>query len=290
MSGITVRQATPDDADAAAAALRAAFAGEAQAYPAAASMTAAAFAILLQTGHAFLVAERDGAIAGVARCWDDEGIAWFDLLAATAAGAGRALARAIETGAQDRGIRLVRTKVAAGSRAEAFFTFRGYFAIGEATEEAAGKPVRFRTLERRLPLLTVREQRREDAGEIARITGEDSYAFELGARPGWFVLADGDRVVSVAAVRDLGEARAQVVLWPLPERYRDRGLEAFMVERAAAHAETHGFAVAEVRLADLPDPVAKLLEDRGWHRDGPAPSARLVKQFREISRDPGESV
>lgn len=290
MSAFIVRPATPDDAEEAAAVLRRAFASEPDAYPAAATMTAPEFALLLQTGHAFLVAERDGHVAAVVRYRDDDGISWFDMLASVVAGGGRALARAVETGAQDRGIRLVRVKVAAGSRAEAFFSFRGYFAIGEAEEDAGGRPVRFRTLERRLPLLTVREQRREDAPIIARITGEDSYQFELGTRPGWFVLADGDRAAGVVAVRDLGEARARIALWPLPDRYRERGLEAFMVERAATHAETHGYAVAEVDAAGLPRAVARRLEDAGWYRDGTGPGAQLVRRLRESPPDHGDNA
>lgn len=214
MTGLAVRPATPDDAAAAAAVLRAAFAQEASAYPSEASLSPAEFSLMLQTGHAFVVAERDGVVVGTARWWDDEGIAWFDHLASALPGAGRTIARALESAAQDRGIRLIRTKVAAGSRAETFLASRGYFAVGEATEDVDGRPVRFRTYERRLPLLTVREQRRDDAAAIAQITGEDPYLFELGARPGWFVLADGDRVVSVVAVRDLGAMRALIALWP----------------------------------------------------------------------------
>lgn len=63
-----------------------------------------------------------------------------------------------------------------------------------------------------------------------------------------------------------------------------------MVGRAATYAETHGFASVEVPAAALPAPVVKVLEDRGWYRDGAGPSARLVRRFRENSADPGESV
>src|SRR5687768_17277123 len=112
MRRFCTRPASPDDARSAAAVYARAFADCQDAFPdAAEATTEAGFQLLLQTGNAFLVAEHEGAAVGAVRHQEDEGILWFDLLASIVPGAGRELARAVDRLAQDRGLRLVRSRV-----------------------------------------------------------------------------------------------------------------------------------------------------------------------------------
>ena len=60
----------------------------------------------------------------------------------------------------------------------------GYLPISRETGEWADREQVLLTLEKRLALLTVREQRREDATAIGELTGQDAWVFEQGARPG----------------------------------------------------------------------------------------------------------
>ena len=257
------RIATTDDAAAAAALYAWSGLASAPASP-------AAFELMTQTGHAFLVAESGVGIAGLVRFHDDEGITWFDLLASTVPGAGRALIHAVIRGAQDRGIRLARSRVPDRFPLPEYFSRAGFLPIGREAGPDSGEPLL--VVERRLPLLTVREQRRADAAAI----GEDPWVFEQGARSGWFVAADGDRVVGAVSCRD-GDAGLALISEPvLRDDYRGRTLEVWMIERAALYAETNGYHTAELPAAPSLDRLRKELEDRLWYLDG----TRYVRAFR----------
>jgi GNAT superfamily N-acetyltransferase len=267
VSAFTFRIATTDDAAAAAALFaRSGLAG--------APASPAEFERMTQTGHAFLVAERDAALAGLVRFHDDEGITWFDLLVSGVPGAGRALLHAVVRGAQDRGLRLARTRVPDHRPLPEYFSRAGFLPIGRETDAETGEPLL--VVERRLPLLTVREQRRADAAAIAELTGEDPWVFEQGARPGWFVAADGDRVVGAIACRD-GDGGVAAISEPvLRDDYRGRTLEVWMIERAALYAETNGYHTAGLPAAPSLERLRKELEDRFWYLDG----QRYVRAFR----------
>lgn len=218
----------------------------------------------VQLGQAFLVAEDSGELAGMARWRDDEGIAQFDLLVSRRVWAGVELVRAIERAAQDRGTRLVRTVCPDEQLFEAYFGWLGYRPIGQQRSERGTREL---LLERRLPLLTVREQRRSDARAIGELTDSDPWLLEQGARPGWFVAADGDRVVGVVQVSDSGRGLARVSVPVMKASHRGRALEVWMLERAAAYAETNGFHTAEVEDDASLASVRKALEERAWLHD-----------------------
>ena len=265
---LTIRPASIDDA-AAVAALYAACTPPLEGAPA----DAGSFERMVQTGNAFLVSSDEAGICAAVRFHDDDGIAWMDLLISSRARAGRRLVRSVETGAQDRGLRLVRTRVPADSRLPDVFGRWGYLPVSR--ENAGdGRPAML-VLERRLALLTVREQRRSDAEAIGALIGEDPWVFEQGARPGWFVAADGDRVVGAINVRDAGGGLADFREPALLEEYRGRGIEVWMVERCAIYAETNGFHTAELPVTERTDVHRKALEDRFWER-GPE---RYVRRF-----------
>ena len=233
-------------------------------YPRAATIAARGVQTLAQTGHRFLVAlEDDAYVVGAVEWGADDGTAWFDLLVSTVPGAGRRLVREVERCAQEIGCRYVRCAIRADSVLEEYFGRMGYLVIGR--EPAS--PYRTQ-LERRLPLLTVREQRRSDAAAIGQLTGEDAWPFEQGVRPGYFVLSDGERVVGALGVRDGkgGVARAAVPILQID--YLSRGLERWMLERAAYYARTNGFHTIEVEAAPGLQAVERDLEDRRWFRDG----------------------
>ena len=235
---------------------------------------------MLQTGNSFLVAQLAGALSGAVRQGDEEGVAWLDLLVSQMPFAGAALLSAVEMAAQDRGIRLVHAAVPNGARVELFFNRHGYVGFSRDVDEAGNSWLR---MERRLPLLTVREQRRADAATIGALTGEDTWMLEQHALPGWFVASDGERVVGVINVSDAGGGTGRLSVPRLLETYRGRGLEVWMVERAATHAETGGYHTLLLAADPSLDPLTRDLEDRRWFRDGaqyvkrlaPPPSTRL---------------
>jgi len=233
---------------------------------------AALVATGLQTGQAMLVAEHDGALAAMVRHGEEEGIAWFDLLASRRAGAGWTLVRMVEMAAQDGGLRLVRCRIPDEPVLEDYFGWLGYLPVSR--EDDSGR--RVLVLERRLPLLTVRDQRREDAQIIARLTGNDSYAFELGHRPGWFIVADGDRVAGVAWVTDAGGGGARAEPPVLVERYRGRRLEPWILERLAYHASHAGYHTITAQRDAWLDAARRELEERGWHQAGDVYVRRLA--------------
>ncbi|MGH2609069.1 MAG: hypothetical protein ACRDHF_08265 [Tepidiformaceae bacterium] len=228
---------------------------------------------LMQTGHAFLLAEREGRLAAAVRHREEDGIAWFDLLASGEAGAGRALVAAVERLAQDRGLRLVRTRIPDLEILEAYLGRRGYVGISRESGDD-GEPAL--VVEKRLPLLTVREQRRADAEAIAALTGEDPWVFEQMARPGWFVASDGERVVGAIGVRDGGDGVARLTVPALLEGYSGRGLEPWMVDRAAYYAETNGYHTGELPLTPETRLLERVLEDRRWFPEGEVYVRRFV--------------
>lgn len=277
MSRFAVRAADSDDAPELAELLAEAFAESNACYPEPEAPAEADLAVRMQTGEAFLLAERDDWVVGVVRRSEDEGIASFDLLASREAGAGRALVRAVEARAQDGGLRLVRARLPDEIRLAGYFAALGYLPIARANEAFRGEQVAVLTVERRLPLLTVREQRRSDADAIAMLADEDPWPFEQGTRPGWFVASDGDRVVGVIQARDTGGGLAAIREPVLAAGYEGRGLDAWMVERAADYAGTHGSHTAELPLTEATAPLQRLLEDRGW--DLERGSDRYVKRL-----------
>lgn len=271
MPTFTTRAATPDDAPAAADI----YARQGGEFPGA-PCTAGDFERLIQTGNAFLVAETGGQLAGAVRWWDHDGIGWLALLVAARTGAGPELIRAVERRAQDKGLRLVRMRVPDRGRMADCFARWGYLPISRERGEWAGEEQPMLLLEKRLALLTVREQRRSDAAAIGALTGEDPWVFEQGARPGWFVAADGDRVVGVISVRDAGAGLASISPPLLREGFGGRNLDTWMVERCATYAETHGYHTAELPLNDATRHLRRPLEDRFWDVDGD----RYIKRFR----------
>lgn len=221
---------------------------------------------MLQTGNAFLVADDGTYIDGAIRFREVEGIGWFDLLVSARPWAGVELVRAVERRFQDRGLRLSRANAPDVAPLPDYFARLGYLPIGR--QENDGRPELL--LERRLPLLTVREQRRSDAAAIRGLTGEDPWVFEQGARPGWFVASDGDRVVGVTQVADAGGGLARVRTPLLATGYEGRELELWMLDRAATYAETNGYHTAELPADPSLDSVRKGMEARYWVRDGGA--------------------
>lgn len=273
---IAIRPFAPDDAGAVDALWARAFAGFEEELRGTAEALGRGSALMTQTGSTLMVAEAGGAVVGAVRWWQADGIAWWDLLVSERAWAGKRLIRAVEATAQDHGLRIVRVEAPDGSLLEDAFVRYGYLPVMRPAP-GAGAPA-MATLEKRLALLTVREQRRADAAAIAAIAGEDPWPFEQGGRPGWFVAADGERVVGAVAVRDAGAARAEVRGPWLLDSYRGRGLELWMAERAASYAETNGFVVIGVDAGALPGP-RRDSEDRRWFLEGTGPAARYVKRL-----------
>lgn len=265
MTPFVVRDATPDDGAPVASLYRAAFAGLAYA-PADAERAsiASGFELMLQTGSAFLVASTGDRPSGAVRWWQEEGICWFDLLASVRPGAGRALTRAVDQRAQDLGLRLVRTRIPDVRRMADAFGRWGYLPVSRVRGEAHDTL----ELEKRVPLLTVREQRRSDAAAMAALANLDPWPFEQGARPGWFVLADGDRVSGVVSVRDLKGGAAEIATPVLAPGYDRRGLDLWMLERAATWASTNGYHTISTLATDGLRTRERDLEDRRWFREG----------------------
>ncbi|GBD23939.1 hypothetical protein HRbin29_01612 [bacterium HR29] len=263
-SGFIVRAAEPADAPTAASVVREAYGDLLESCPAAAEAAdAERLAMLIQTGAAVLVAEGQSGIVGAASWREDDGAAWIEFAASVQPRAGRALVRTIERRAQDRGLRFARVAVVEGSRAQAAFAFWGYTPV--ARREGVARPLL--VLERRLPLLTVREVRRADAEALASLTGRDAWFFAELARPGWYAAADGERVVGVVwAERREADWRVGGPL--LLEEYRGRGLERWMLERAAQYAAMHGAQRIVAAASPLLIPLARELEERGWQREG----------------------
>ncbi len=265
---LSTREFEPDDAGSVDGLWGEAFGAFAAAFPGAAGALSGGALVLAQTGAAILVAEDDRGLAGAVRYREEDGIASIDLLASYLPGAGRALVHAAERRAQDHGVRLLRCEVTADdSVLEAYFGRMGYLPVARSATTVA--------LERRLPLLTVREQRREDAAAIAEIAGEDPWPFEQGARPGWFVLADGQRVVGVVSVRERAMGVAAVRTPVLVDGYAGRGLDVWMIERAAIYAGTNGFHTLEVAATPELKAQERDLEERRWFPDGD----RFVKRL-----------
>ena len=259
-------------------------AGAGEAFYAAAGVTLPGpLAVLLQTGNAFLAAYgAAGEVRGIVRYWDDDGTGWLDLLVSTAPGAGRALIRGVERLAQDHGIRFVRLAVADAGALPPVVQRWGYRPVGHRDDDEAGTPVRMLVHEKRLALLTVREQRRADAAAIGELTGDDPWVYEQGTRPGVFVAADGDNMVGFVSVRDAGGGLALITDPKLLEPYRGRGLEIWMIERSALYAETNGYHTAHVAASPVLDGYRRDLEDRLWHREELDGNPTYVRRFRDL--------
>jgi predicted N-acetyltransferase YhbS len=255
----TVRPFRPDDAAAADLLLREAFADQGEAREAVAAGTLR----LSQTGSRLLVAEDELGLAGLVRWWDDDGIAWADLLVAAVPGAGRELVRAVERAAQDRGLRVLRGAVDEATGLPDYLGRLGYLPVARRP----GPPPAL-IVEKRLPLLTVREQRRSDAAVLAELTGEDPYVFDMGTRPGWFVLADGDRVCGVVSARTGRDGVARISRPIVAPGYERRGLELWMIDRAALYAATAGCHTARVPAVPALERIERDLEAHQWRHDG----------------------
>lgn len=280
MMNVSIRPASADDAVAVAALYQRVFAANPDAVPGLSeAREPAGFAIMLQTGHAFLVGEAADRIVAAVRHRDEEGIAFFDLLASELPRAGRQLTRRVDQLAQDRGIRLVRTRVPEEGRLADVFARWGYLPIARHKRDDGSTDLE---LEKRVPLLTVRDQRRSDAEAIGEIAGIDPWTFTQGTRPGWFVLADGDRVAGVISVSDEGGGIAKIMAPVVLPGYVNRGLELWMLERAAMYAETNGYHSATVPAAPVLAAHERVLEDRRWFRDGDA----FIRRFRDLAPDP----
>ncbi|MGE5597485.1 MAG: hypothetical protein ACM3S1_15775 [Hyphomicrobiales bacterium] len=99
--------------------------------------------------------------------------------------------------------------------------------------------------------------------------------FEQGARPGWFVAADGDSVVGVIGMRDAGGGVAELREPVLLDQYRGRGLELWMIERVALYAGTNGYHTGRIPASGELSRLQRDLEDRRWFREG----AEFVRHF-----------
>lgn len=274
-SAFNVRKATTDDAGGIAGVLELIIQRRPDCAWAFSDADEYSIAVLAQTGYKLLVATIDDEVSGVVRTWDEEGIGWFDMLASGRPGAGRALLQAVERAAQDAGLRLLRVRAPEDASVAAVFQRWGYMPVSHVVEQ----DVRFLVMEKRLPLLTVREQRREDAGAIADLTGRDPWFFEQVRRPGWFVVADGDRVVGAIGVREAGPGIAALEPPALLPDYEGRRLELWMVARAATHAETKGFHTAVLPAVPSLRPLERDLEDGQWHREEFQGSPHYVRRF-----------
>ena len=247
----------------------------------------------MQTGEGFLLAERQGWIAG-GGCDGARRTASPGSTCSPPARRGRdgALVRAIGARAQDGGLRLVRAQLPRTVNPAWPTTLQRWATCPSAapTKSSATSGSAVLTVERRLPLLTVREQRRSDANAIAALADEDPWPFEQGSRPGWFVAADGDRVVGVIQSR---KTRGGTGLAAIREpragggAYEGRGLDAWMVERAADYAGTHGSHTAELPLTERTAHLAAK-GSAGGPRVRLGPGARgadhYVKRLRERAR------
>lgn len=283
MSRFAIRRAEPGDAAAIAAALERAFKGLGQ-MVSPAMLTAEGVAAALQTGSEMLIAERpDGPVAAAVRFSAEEGVLWFDCLGSVVPGAGREVVRAVERRAQERGLRFARTRLPADDRTAWAFQRWGYVPV--AGEGGNGSP-RIVVVERRLPLLTVREQRRADAAAIAALTGEDPWQFEQGARPGWFILADGERVAGVISVREAQRGVARVSPPVLAEEYRGRGIELWMIGVAVRYAQTGAFHTAVLPALPETERLRRDLEDRRWQREAWSGSPHYVLTLGEETLQP----
>lgn len=261
MNAFHVRQAAPEDAPRAAEVLALAYQGREEQFREIPELDAARIEMLLQSGADLLVAEAEERVVGVVRRWQDDGIAWLDLLAASRAGAGRALVRAVEHGAQDRGCRTVRLETPDLYGLPDLFQRWGYSPVSRSVKEGTS----LLTMEKRVPLLTVREQRRGDGPFIERLTGRDAWLFDQQPQAGWFIAADGEHSAGVVWSRDRGSGVAGIATPLLVPGYEGRGLDVWMIERAALWAETNGFHTLEVELDETTRPLERTLEDYGWH-------------------------
>lgn len=278
MSRFAIRRAEPGDAAAIAAALARAFEGLAH-MVGPAMLTAEGVAAALQTGSDMLIAERpDAGVAAAVRLSADEGVLWFDCLGSVVPGAGREVVRAVERRAQERGLRFARTRLPAHERTRWAFQRWGYVPVSR--EGGDSGPETF-VVERRLPLLTVREQRRADAAAIAALTGEDPWPLEQGARPGWFVLADGERVAGVISVREAQRGVALVAPPVLAREYGGRGIELWMIAVAVRYAQTGAFHTAVLPAVPETGRLGRDLEDRRWQREAWSGSPHYVLNLGE---------
>lgn len=220
-------------------------------------------AIRLQTGHACLVAVDGETVVGAVEWWIAEDIASFELLCSVRAGAGRSLVTAVEILAQDEGARLSRCEAPAGDILEDYFSWLGYLPVASETRDGT----EWLTFERRLPLLTIREQRRSDAQDIAAMTGRDAYPFEMSPRRGCFVASDGEQFVGVAWLTGEGSEGRVEGPWLLPA-YEGRGLEQWFLRRLAYHARHGGYHTVRVGATDALVAIGRELEDLRYFRSG----------------------
>lgn len=253
----TISRVTPDDAAACADVLRSRLGAGAPSGPDIAGW--------VQTGREAFAAQAAGTVAAMVRHWSDEGVDHFDHLASVRPWAGLALVRFLGRYAQDRGIRLVRTTAPDEPIFEDYFGYSGFRPIRRVPGEEGGDRLVF---ERRVPLLTVREMRRSDAVDLARLTGGHPWDFEQRIRPGWFVLADGDSFAGFVAIRETTPGGGLIGMPVLLEGYGGRRLELWMIERAVHYAETHGIRSLELPAEPELEAVGRDLEDAGWVRSG----------------------
>ena len=277
-SGFVIRRAEPGDVAECAAVLAACYT-----LPPA---TATDLAGWMQTGTTLFVALREDRVCAMVRHWSDEGIDWFDLLASTWPWGGVALIRHLGHFAQDRGIRLVRTVAPDEPAFEGYFGYSGFRPVGRRTGPDGEALLVF---ERRVPLMTVREIRRSDADDLARLTGGDPWDFQYTLRPGWFVLSDGDRFAGYVRVREAGRGVGEISPPVVLEGYEGRRLELWMIERAAYYAETNAYHTLTLALTPSLQALRLDLEAAGWVREGEGMFRRLAQapSYRAGTLDPG---
>ena len=103
---------------------------------------------------------------------------------------------------------------------------------------------------------------------LVELTGEDPYVFERGPRPGWFVLADGDRVCGAVNARAGRDGVARIAPPIVVPGYERRGLELWMIDRAAVYAATAGCHTAHVPVIPALERMERDLEAHLWRRVG----------------------
>ena len=130
--GHHVRPFQPDDAASVDDLWRSAFEGFEDDFPESAGVISLGAARVASMGWRVLVAsDRSGASClGAVRCWDDEGVAWLDMLTSARPFAGRDLVHEVQRWAQERGFRLLRLEIPAGLGLAAYFQWLGFVEVG----------------------------------------------------------------------------------------------------------------------------------------------------------------
>jgi hypothetical protein len=89
-------------------------------------------------------------------------------------------------------------------------------------------------------------------------------------------------VAGVVSARVARSGEAAIARPVLVDGYAGRGLEVWMIERAALHAATNGAHAASVAASPALDAARRLLEERHWFRQGSGTDARYVRDLSSL--------